>query len=149
VTRVYESFFVEDVHRDLADLDNDGHLTRDGFAIAMHLIKRRITGGDIPSTLPPALVPPSRLSYPTATAVDKQVDLLLDESPTASPSQYLPKAGNSHTYPLPAQLSLSPQATEHISTQKTSTQSQSMQPTFSNPSSFVSSLPFFLLKLKC
>ncbi|KDR81377.1 hypothetical protein GALMADRAFT_239245 [Galerina marginata CBS 339.88] len=44
---------------DLADIHNDGRLTRDGFAIAMHLIQKKLTGKEIPPTLPPSLVPPS------------------------------------------------------------------------------------------
>ncbi|KAJ3983914.1 hypothetical protein F5890DRAFT_1595665 [Lentinula detonsa] len=44
---------------DLADLNNDGRLTRDGFAVAMFLIQKKLAGGEIPSSLPPSLVPPS------------------------------------------------------------------------------------------
>ncbi|KIK63762.1 hypothetical protein GYMLUDRAFT_196623 [Collybiopsis luxurians FD-317 M1] len=44
---------------DLADLNNDGRLTREGFAVAMHLIQKKLAGGEIPSTLPPSLIPPS------------------------------------------------------------------------------------------
>ncbi|KAG6331895.1 hypothetical protein ID866_7191 [Astraeus odoratus] len=44
---------------DLADLNDDGCLTRDGFAVAMHLIEGKLTGKEIPATLPPTLVPPS------------------------------------------------------------------------------------------
>ncbi|KAJ6500401.1 hypothetical protein C8R45DRAFT_67324 [Mycena sanguinolenta] len=44
---------------DLADLNNDGKLTRDGFAIAWHLIQKKRTGVPIPMSLPPSLVPPS------------------------------------------------------------------------------------------
>ena len=45
--------------RDLADINGDGRLTRDGFAVAMHLIQKKLAGQDIPATLPPSLVPPS------------------------------------------------------------------------------------------
>ncbi|TDL27224.1 hypothetical protein BD410DRAFT_739994 [Rickenella mellea] len=44
---------------DLADLNNDGRLTRDGFAVAMHLIQGKLAGKEIPVTLPVSLVPPS------------------------------------------------------------------------------------------
>lgn len=47
------------LHRDLADLDNNGQLTREGFAVAMHLIQKRIAGQELPEVLPPSLVPPS------------------------------------------------------------------------------------------
>lgn len=45
--------------RDLADINSDGRLTRDGFAVAMHLIQKKLAGQDIPATLPPSLMPPS------------------------------------------------------------------------------------------
>lgn len=45
---------------DLADIDSDGQLNRDEFAVAMYLVRQqRITREPIPQTLPPALVPPS------------------------------------------------------------------------------------------
>ncbi|KAI6164280.1 hypothetical protein EDD17DRAFT_1885190 [Pisolithus thermaeus] len=77
---------------DLADINNDGRLTRDGFAIALHLIQGKLTGKDVPNTLPPTLVPPSMrtASSPFATAAASQHsesirDLLWDEpSPTAN-----------------------------------------------------------------
>ncbi|CAA7270180.1 unnamed protein product [Cyclocybe aegerita] len=49
---------------DLADINNDGRLTRDGFAIAMHLIQKKLAGQDIPQTLPLSLMPPT--SRPSA-----------------------------------------------------------------------------------
>lgn len=52
--------------RDLADIDNNGRLTRDDFAVAMHLIHRKMEGKDIPTALPPTLVPPSRRPPPAA-----------------------------------------------------------------------------------
>ena len=45
--------------RDLADINSNGRLTRDGFAVAMHLIQKKLAGQDIPSKLPPSLMPPS------------------------------------------------------------------------------------------
>ncbi|RXW24903.1 hypothetical protein EST38_g952 [Candolleomyces aberdarensis] len=44
---------------DLGDINNDGRLTRDGFAVAMHLIEKKLAGGEIPAQLPPSLIPPS------------------------------------------------------------------------------------------
>lgn len=43
----------------LADTGNKGRLNMDEFAVAMHLIYRRLNNYDIPSRLPPDLVPPS------------------------------------------------------------------------------------------
>ncbi|PVG02985.1 hypothetical protein CPB86DRAFT_793911 [Serendipita vermifera] len=44
---------------DLADMRNDGRLTKDTFAVAMHLINGVLEGKDLPATLAPTLVPPS------------------------------------------------------------------------------------------
>ncbi|KAG5980901.1 hypothetical protein E4U55_003522 [Claviceps digitariae] len=46
---------------DLADFNSQGQLTREGFAVAMYLIRqqRSGTGGPLPTTLPPNLLPPS------------------------------------------------------------------------------------------
>ncbi|KAF8321426.1 uncharacterized protein EI90DRAFT_3292698 [Cantharellus anzutake] len=44
---------------DLGDLNNDGKLTREGFAVAMHLISNQLAGKPVPDVLPPTLVPPS------------------------------------------------------------------------------------------
>ncbi|KAI5283952.1 hypothetical protein KEM54_001699, partial [Ascosphaera aggregata] len=45
---------------DLADIDSDGQLNRDEFAVAMFLIRQQRAGKEpLPMTLPPALVPPA------------------------------------------------------------------------------------------
>ncbi|KAF5372949.1 hypothetical protein D9758_001736 [Tetrapyrgos nigripes] len=44
---------------DLSDLNNDGRLTREGFAVAMHLIGKKLAGSELPTTLPQSLIPPS------------------------------------------------------------------------------------------
>ncbi|XP_034253810.1 EH domain-containing protein 1-like [Thrips palmi] len=44
----------------LADVDRDGLLDADEFALAMHLIKVKVDGHDIPAELPSHLVPPSK-----------------------------------------------------------------------------------------
>ncbi|KAF9886649.1 hypothetical protein FE257_011289 [Aspergillus nanangensis] len=45
---------------DLADIDADGQLTKDEFAVAMYLVRLQRSGKDqLPQTLPPALIPPS------------------------------------------------------------------------------------------
>ncbi|KAG2158062.1 uncharacterized protein EDB93DRAFT_1199797 [Suillus bovinus] len=76
---------------DLADINNDGRLTRDGFAVAMHLIQGNLSGKDVPSTLPPTLVPPSMRGgqvpfvSPLAPPNPEPVrDLLWDDSPPPS-----------------------------------------------------------------
>ncbi|MCO5553555.1 hypothetical protein L7F22_007078 [Adiantum nelumboides] len=43
---------------DLSDVTQSGSLTRDEFAVAMHLINLKLTGSDLPQELPASLVPP-------------------------------------------------------------------------------------------
>lgn len=50
----------------LSDIDRDGMLDADEFALAMHLINVKLDGHDIPSDpseLPNHLVPPSKRSF--------------------------------------------------------------------------------------
>ncbi|XP_078034333.1 EH domain-containing protein 3-like isoform X2 [Augochlora pura] len=44
----------------LSDVDNDGFLDSEEFALAMHLINVKLDGHDLPTTLPDHLVPPSK-----------------------------------------------------------------------------------------
>ncbi len=48
----------------LADVDQDGALDADEFALAMHLINVKLEGYDLPEDLPDHLVPPSKKSRP-------------------------------------------------------------------------------------
>lgn len=47
----------------LSDIDKDGLLDADEFALAMHLIKVKLDGHDLPSELPDHLVPPSKRDF--------------------------------------------------------------------------------------
>lgn len=44
---------------DLADINSEGQLSRDEFAVAMYLIRQQRKGDQLPATLPPNLIPPS------------------------------------------------------------------------------------------
>lgn len=44
----------------LADIDKDGSLDKDEFALAMHLINVKLEGNDLPNELPEHLFPPSK-----------------------------------------------------------------------------------------
>ena len=44
----------------MSDIDGDGLLDIDEFALAMHLIKVKCNGFDLPDTLPAHLIPPSK-----------------------------------------------------------------------------------------
>uniref|UniRef100_A0A8C9V0K9 Epidermal growth factor receptor pathway substrate 15 like 1 n=1 Tax=Scleropages formosus TaxID=113540 RepID=A0A8C9V0K9_SCLFO len=45
---------------DLSDIDKDGHLDKDEFAVAMHLVYRALEKEPVPPVLPSSLVPPSK-----------------------------------------------------------------------------------------
>lgn len=44
----------------MSDIDHDGMLDADEFALAMHLIKIKLDGNDLPVDLPKHLIPPSK-----------------------------------------------------------------------------------------
>ncbi len=80
------------IFRDLADLDNNGQLTRDGFAVAMHLIQKRIAGQELPVVLPLSLIPPSMRNGNIHTVTQQRspepvTDLFSFDDPPAVPSQ--------------------------------------------------------------
>ncbi|KAF7644775.1 hypothetical protein LDENG_00215940 [Lucifuga dentata] len=45
---------------DLSDIDKDGHLDKDEFAVAMHLVYRALEKEPVPALLPSSLIPPSK-----------------------------------------------------------------------------------------
>ena len=57
----------------LSDIDKDGFLDCDEFALAMHLIKIKLSGHDLPNKLPMHLIPPKYRDQENA------VDALNDE----------------------------------------------------------------------
>ncbi|WWD22512.1 hypothetical protein CI109_107005 [Kwoniella shandongensis] len=84
---------------DLADIRKEGKLTRDEFAVAMHLINLKLAGQDIPTTLPNSLVPPSLreeygqgaqevLNQGPSSATRDLFDLFADDepAPTSKPA---------------------------------------------------------------
>ncbi|WVF65904.1 hypothetical protein IAT40_000642 [Kwoniella sp. CBS 6097] len=98
---------------DLADIRKEGKLTRDEFAVAMHLINSKLAGQDIPSALPNSLVPPSlRDAYGSgaqevlnqqgpSSATKDLFDVFGDDEPATAPT---PKAPS----PQPPQPSQAP-----------------------------------------
>ncbi|XP_019904631.2 epidermal growth factor receptor substrate 15 isoform X3 [Esox lucius] len=51
---------------ELSDLDRDGMLDRDEFAVAMYLVYRALEGEPVPMSLPAPLVPPSKRKKPVS-----------------------------------------------------------------------------------
>lgn len=68
----------------MADINGDGRLTRDGFAIAYHLIRKRLAGQTLPAQLPPSLIPPSLRTVFQVSQPEPRDLLDLDDTPPAS-----------------------------------------------------------------
>jgi len=47
----------------LSDVDKDGMLDADEFALAMHLMNIKLDGNDLPAELPQHLIPPSKRGF--------------------------------------------------------------------------------------
>ena len=126
-------------------MNKDGRLTRDGFAVAFHLIHSKLSGKALPATLPLSLVPPSLrgstqpgplLQQPAQETIN---DLLWDDSPptsataTTQPTQSPLQPHTTGSYPPPIQ----PQRTGPQLTQSTPVFSQST----GGPTRFTASPP--------
>ncbi|KAI9478327.1 MAG: hypothetical protein EXX96DRAFT_570431 [Benjaminiella poitrasii] len=66
---------------DLADIQQRGALSREEFAVAMHLIHKRLSGETLPQTLPKTLIPPQNNNN-TNQPIQKSP---FDNSPSFSP----------------------------------------------------------------
>lgn len=62
----------------LSDPNNKGRLNLDEFAVAMHLIYRKLNGYPVPNRLPPELVPPSTRNF--NTSIDTVKSLLSQDA---------------------------------------------------------------------
>jgi len=86
----------------LADVNQDGNLNEQEFAIAMHLIHYKMAGGEIPTQLPPSLLASLKLVGPsTAIIAPPQPALVI-------PEIHLPDINISVTIPSLPQLDISP-----------------------------------------
>jgi epidermal growth factor receptor substrate 15 len=122
-------------YRDLADINSDGRLTRDGFAIAMYLIHAKLAGKEIPASLPPSLVPPSMRANGVPSSpqrAEPQADLFSwDDTPPVSAA--LPPAGGI------SQLQSTGQATQALPFVSSVSQASTLHDPFATSSS--SSIP--------
>ncbi|KIN03836.1 hypothetical protein OIDMADRAFT_193759 [Oidiodendron maius Zn] len=76
----------------LADNGNKGRLNMDEFAVAMHLIYRKLNGYPLPARLPPELVPPSTRNFNDSVGAVKSLlsqesDLRKNSGATLLPQQ--------------------------------------------------------------
>ncbi|KAK4692040.1 actin cytoskeleton-regulatory complex protein PAN1, partial [Lecanoromycetidae sp. Uapishka_2] len=64
----------------LSDPGNKGRLDMDEFAVAMHLIYRKLNGYPVPNQLPPELIPPSSRNF--SSSIDTVKSLLSQDAET-------------------------------------------------------------------
>ncbi|MCJ1402326.1 hypothetical protein MMC11_005546 [Xylographa trunciseda] len=116
---------------DLADINSEGQLSRDEFAVAMHLIQQQLAKkGPLPQSLPPNLVPPTMRRQPiptpqsTAPAFDNAANITKPKSAiddlfglddmTMPTSQVPQSTGESTTFtPASPQATASPLQSQH------------------------------------
>ncbi|KZF20589.1 hypothetical protein L228DRAFT_253800 [Xylona heveae TC161] len=93
---------------DLADINSEGKLNRDEFAVAMHLIRQqRMKRGVLPAALPPNLIPPSmraQVRPPPAAPMPPQSAPSFDVPPPVQP----PKSASEDLFGLDAFAPASP-----------------------------------------
>ncbi|KAM9475672.1 epidermal growth factor receptor substrate 15 isoform 6-T6 [Clarias gariepinus] len=90
---------------ELSDIDRDGMLDKDEFAVAMYLVYRALENESVPMILPLPLVPPSKrknVTSPTVMPLLPSPPSLKERSSTHSGSQTLPAK------PAPPQWVVSP-----------------------------------------
>jgi epidermal growth factor receptor substrate 15 len=133
---------------DLADIDADGQLSKDEFAVAMYLVRLQRSGKEqLPQVVPPALIPPSMrrqapapMAAPTPppvpapavrTAADDLFGLDSPAPPFAQPQMPQSTGGSNSAWHTPASPSrASPQTSSNTFKpfMPTSTFGQSLQP---------------------
>lgn len=134
---------------DLADIDADGQLSREEFAVAMYLVRLQRSGKEqLPQVVPPALIPPNMrrqvpapIAAPTPpqapapavrTAADDLFGLDSPALPFAQPQMPQSTGGSNNAFQTPGSPSsrASPQTASHTFKPfiPTSTFGQSLQP---------------------
>ncbi|XP_077390230.1 epidermal growth factor receptor substrate 15-like 1 isoform X2 [Festucalex cinctus] len=94
---------------DLSDIDKDGHLDRDEFAVAMHLVYRALEKEPVPSHLPAALIPPSKRKKSLGSVVGGAPPLPASPPPPKDSLRSTPSHGSMNS--LNSTGSLSPKHT--------------------------------------
>jgi epidermal growth factor receptor substrate 15 len=87
----------------LADVNQDGNLNEQEFAIAMHLIHYKMAGGEVPTQLPQSLLASVKLSVGPSTAI-----IAPPQPALVIPEIHLPDINISVTIPSIPQLDTSP-----------------------------------------
>ncbi|KAK9383511.1 uncharacterized protein V2V93DRAFT_341278 [Kockiozyma suomiensis] len=145
---------------DLSDIHNTGFLSKDEFAVAMYLVQQRLSGVELPVTLPPALIPPSSRQLPqhqnqqqestpfgglAQTAQQQQRDVTGQQQQPAAPESSLLDLFDldeaAFTAPPTSQHQFSPSVSSAVSQQDSTSESPHIPPQPALPTPSVMSLP--------
>uniref|UniRef100_A0A8D2ZW27 Epidermal growth factor receptor substrate 15-like 1 n=1 Tax=Scophthalmus maximus TaxID=52904 RepID=A0A8D2ZW27_SCOMX len=94
---------------DLSDIDKDGHLDKDEFAVAMHLVYRALEKEPVPALLPSSLIPPSKRKKSLGSVVTSVPGLPASPPPPKDSLRSTPSHGSMNS--LNSTGSLSPKHT--------------------------------------
>uniref|UniRef100_A0A3Q0QSY4 Epidermal growth factor receptor pathway substrate 15 like 1 n=1 Tax=Amphilophus citrinellus TaxID=61819 RepID=A0A3Q0QSY4_AMPCI len=94
---------------DLSDIDKDGHLDKDEFAVAMHLVYRALEKEPVPALLPSALIPPSKRKKSLSSVASSVAGLPASPPPPKDSLRSTPSHGSMNS--LNSAGSLSPKHT--------------------------------------
>uniref|UniRef100_A0A3P8QIR4 Epidermal growth factor receptor pathway substrate 15-like 1a n=1 Tax=Astatotilapia calliptera TaxID=8154 RepID=A0A3P8QIR4_ASTCA len=94
---------------DLSDIDKDGHLDKDEFAVAMHLVYRALEKEPVPALLPSALIPPSKRKKSLSSVASSLPGLPASPPPPKDSLRSTPSHGSMNS--LNSTGSLSPKHT--------------------------------------
>ena len=134
---------------DLSDITSTGQLNRDEFAVAMYLIRQQLTKrGPLPTSLPPALVPPSlrrQTPAPPAPPARQQTAPVNPPKPKSAAEDLFGLDALSAPEPQAPQSTggssaFTPSPSEHASSQPQSMQSSTMFKPFVPTSTFGQSI---------
>ena len=92
----------------LADIQNRGKLNSDEFAVAMHLIYKKLNGYDLPQKLPENLIPPSQKALSSLSTLAKLDALQQQPQKRISPSSSLLAISSQGSHVTPSSEVLHP-----------------------------------------
>ncbi|KAI0948384.1 hypothetical protein AcV7_009142 [Taiwanofungus camphoratus] len=88
---------------DVADMNHDGRLARHEFAVAMHLVREKLRGKELPSSLPPGMIAQSINTSPARpnTAIEGNARFTVDSTPPPSFTEMVETVPRADTPPPP------------------------------------------------
>lgn len=84
-------------------MNHDGRLARHEFAVAMHLVREKLRGKELPSSLPPGMIAQSINTSPARpnTAIEGNARFTVDSTPPPSFTEMVETVPRADTPPPP------------------------------------------------